>query len=129
MPDTEAQPARPEPKISDGAIYYLIVFAVIADLINLLPLVNILSTLITLPIFQIYFRLKGIKSTSFVVSQMIEFIPIISILPATTAGVVIVIIQDRFGNRVPGPTMQGVKKLASSLPSPLRQDGASDDAA
>lgn len=84
-----------EPKISPGEIYFLIVIAVISDLINWIPVVNIFVTLVTLPGFQFYFRYKGLKGTASLAANIIELIPFLSVLPAITTGVIIIIVLDR----------------------------------
>ena len=90
-----------QPKISPGEAYFLIAFAVIADLINWIPVVNLLVTLITLPGFQLYFKMKGVKGTASKAANIIELVPFLSTLPAITTGVIITIILDR--RQAPAP--------------------------
>ena len=84
----------PEPKISTAEAILLVFFAIIADVINLIPFINILATIVTFTITQLYFRMKGVKATFNIIMQLLEFIPIVSVLPLTTAGVVVTIIID-----------------------------------
>jgi len=85
-----------EPKISDGEAVLLILFALLADLLNWIPGINILITLITLPILQFYFIvIKRIKSYYSIAGNILELIPVLSILPAITGGVVATILLDR----------------------------------
>ena len=84
-----------EPKISIVEAYFLIVFAIIADLINWIPIINILTTIVTLPVFQFYFMIKGVKGIYSLAGNIAELIPGLSVLPAITAGVVTTIIVDR----------------------------------
>lgn len=81
-----------QPKINLGEAYFLIAFALIADFINMFPLFNWLVTVITLPAYQFYFRMKGIKGTYSLVGNLIELVPVLSILPALTTVVVATII-------------------------------------
>ncbi len=84
-----------EPKISGVEATLLIIVAIVADLVGLIPIVNIIGTLISLAITQAYFRIKGVKATANLVAQAIDLIPVLSILPATTVGVAIVLWLDR----------------------------------
>jgi len=86
-----------EPKISLPERYFLIVFAVLADLINWIPIVNILVTIIILPAFQFYFIIKGVRGTYSLMGQIMELIPVLSILPSITTGIIITIIIDYKG--------------------------------
>lgn len=88
-----------QPKISTTEAYYLIVFAIIADLINWIPIVNFLVTAVTLPGFQFYFKIKGVKGIYSLAGNLAELIPVVSILPAITAGVITTIIVDRVSAR------------------------------
>jgi hypothetical protein len=87
---------NPQPKISTPEAILLIFFAIIADLISLIPFINILSAIVTFFITQFYFRMKGLKTGVNMVMQLLEFIPILSVLPMATVGVVAVIVIDRF---------------------------------
>ncbi len=84
-----------QPKISAPEAFFLIIVAVIADLINWIPFVNWLVTFVTLPGFQFYFMIKRVKGYAAVVGNLIELIQFLSFLPAITAGVLGVIIIDR----------------------------------
>lgn len=90
----------PEPKISTAEAILLIFFALIADAINWIPILNIISAIITFVITQLYFRMKGVKATWNLVMELPEFIPVISVLPLTTAGVAITIFIDHHPNLV-----------------------------
>jgi hypothetical protein len=84
-----------EPKISTVEAILLVLIALLADAINWIPVVNWVVTLITLPAFQLYFILKKVRGLYALAGNLIEFIPILSILPGVTAGVVGVILLDR----------------------------------
>src|SRR3989344_7668550 len=82
-------------KFSPMEIYLLITFAIIADLINWIPVVNWIVTLITLPAFQLYFYLKGMRGIYSLVGNAIELVPVLSILPGVTTGIVLAIVFEK----------------------------------
>src|SRR3989344_6893565 len=82
-------------KILPMEAYFLIAFAVIADLINWIPVVNWVVTLITLPAFQLYFYLKGMRGIYSLVGNVIELVPVLSILPGVTTGIVLAIVFEK----------------------------------
>ena len=85
-------------KISMVEGFLLVVFALIADAINWIPILNWIVTIVTLPSFQIYFMIKGVKGYYNLAGNVIELIPLLSWLPAVTAGVVATIIADRIAS-------------------------------
>ncbi len=100
-----------EPKISLPEAYFLIAFAIIADLINWIPIINWLVTLITLPGFQFYFAMKGVRGVYSLAGNLIEFVPVLSVLPAITAGIIATIIIDRLeANKLGQLATQGLAK-------------------
>lgn len=82
-------------KISMVEGFLLISFALIADAINWVPVLNWIVTIVTLPSFQIYFMIKGVKGYYNLAGNVAEFLPVVNALPAVTAGVVATIIIDR----------------------------------
>ena len=80
-------------RISTVEAYFLIAFAIIADLINWIPFMNWFVTVITLPAYQFYFHSKGVKSWWSLAGNLGEALPIFSILPLVTGGVVATIIM------------------------------------
>ncbi len=116
--DQQAETAQEQephtPKISEGAIYFLVVGAVIADLTNWIPIWNIISAIITFFIFQLYFRSKGLPTAANIIAQLAELIPIVSILPLVTVGVLIVIWIDRH----PSSTLAKTAALTSRAKRP-----------
>lgn len=104
-----------EPKISMPEAYFLIAFAVIADLINWIPVINWLVTLITLPGFQFYFAMKGVKGAYSLGGNLIEMVPGLSILPGITAGIIATIMIDRLEATKLGQTaVRGLAKTGLS---------------
>lgn len=101
-------PIASEPKITTPEIYFLLVFALLADAINWIPFINLFVTMVTLPGFQFYFKMKGVRSGWSLGGNLAEFIPLVSFLPAVTAGVLITILIDHFG----GTTIKKIGKLA-----------------
>ena len=82
-------------KISTAEAILLIMVGLVADLINWVPIVNWVVAIFMFPITQIYFRMKGIRSNYSLISNLIELIPIVSVLPAYTIAMVATIYVDR----------------------------------
>ena len=80
-------------KISMGEAYFLVAFAVIADLINWIPLMNWFVTAVTLPAYQFYFHSKGVKTWWSLAGNLGEALPLVSVLPLVTGGVVMTIVM------------------------------------
>lgn len=96
--ELEPQP-KPEPKISFMVGYWLLLFAIVADLINWIPGINLLVAWTILPLFSLYYFMNGLRGTAHFATQIVQYIvetvPALSILPATSIGVLIIIILDR----------------------------------
>ena len=88
----------------------MVALALIADLLNWIPVVNWLITAITLPSFQFYFKMKGIRSGWSLAGNLAEVLPLVSVLPLITAGVVITIIMDRLSEKLAGGVLKPVLK-------------------
>ena len=82
-------------KISTAEAILLIMVGLVADLINWVPIVNWVVAIFMFPITQIYFRMKGIRGNYSLISNLIELIPIVSVLPAYTIAMVATIYVDR----------------------------------
>ncbi len=90
-----------KPRLSGTEAYFLIAFALIADLINWIPVINIITTVVTAAFFQFYFFIRKVKGAQWsLIGNIIEFIPVASVLPAITAGVVGTIIADRIQAKI-----------------------------
>lgn len=97
-----------EPKISGGEIYFLLAFALLADAVNWAPIVNWIVTMVTLPGYQFYFKMRGVNGAWSLGGNLIELIPLVSMLPAVTAGVLATILFDHFA---PESVKQSVPKI------------------
>ena len=96
-------------------IYLLITFAIIADLINWIPVVNWIVTLITLPAFQLYFYLKGMRGIYSLVGNVIELVPVLSILPGVTTGIVLAIVFEKLEETSIGEkVLKPVRKIVAA---------------
>ena len=84
-------------KLSTLQRFVLICIALLADLINLVPFLNILITAVVEPSLGIYFRIKKLTIAPTVIATIIEFIPGLSAIPGITLGVIITILYDQFG--------------------------------
>ena len=82
-----------QPKISTPVAFVLMAFAIIADLINWIPGVNIIVTVLTLG-YQLYFRMVGVTGVIGLVGNSTEFIPGLSVIPALTAAIGLTIYVD-----------------------------------
>jgi len=65
-----------------------------ADVITLIPFINILAALLFGAFFQLYFYMKKVKGTVNLIGLVIEAVPFLSILPVMTITVVMVIAID-----------------------------------
>jgi hypothetical protein len=84
-----------QPKISSPMRLILSMLAIIADLVNWIPGVNIIATIITFAIFQGYFRIKQIPGAYGLVGNVAEFVPGLSVAPWITIAVLITIFVDK----------------------------------
>jgi len=100
--ENETQSQSNQPKIGFGemlpitiAVFFVDIFDILGDLaagiILLLPIALLFDflSLIIIVIVQFYLFIKGIKglkSATFLISAMADFIPLINILPLKTAG-------------------------------------------
>jgi hypothetical protein len=88
------------PKISDIEAILLLIFVGFADFLEaalglfLLPDLWI-PDIITFPITQIYFRMKGVRGTYALAGNLLELIPYVSALPMRTGLILATIIIDR----------------------------------
>lgn len=79
-------------KISVLKAILCVAIALIADAISLIPYVNIVNGFVFWFSFTVYFWSKGVKKLGpNTVAAVVEVIPILSMLPAITLGVVVTI--------------------------------------
>jgi hypothetical protein len=90
--DEELQ--QPEPKISDVEAILIGTFLGILDLIDIIPIAGDITDIATTPL-NFYFWSKGIKSTTFVVSQLLDLVPIVQEFPSRTIAWGITVYLDR----------------------------------
>lgn len=79
-----------ENKIPFPEAYLLTAFAIIADLINWIPIINIFISVITLG-FTLYFIIKGVPFLLALAGTIAEFFPVLSVFPILTVAIVITI--------------------------------------
>lgn len=84
-----------QPKISTPEAILILMITVIADLISIIPVINWLVSVVMFPVTQFYLRMKGIKGTYMLVGNVIELIPVLSVLPGYTTAMAITIYVDR----------------------------------
>ncbi len=76
-------------------IIVLLFFGIIADLLSIIPVVNILVAIVMGAITQIYFRFKNVASGASLVGSLIELFPVLSVIPAHIASILLTIYIDR----------------------------------
>lgn len=104
METEELQTPAHEPKIGTPMAFVLIAVAIISDLLNWIPVVNIILAVFT-SAFPLYFWFKGLPFSVSLIGDVAEFIPGLSVVPALTASVALTIYADRnpdswFGKKV-----------------------------
>jgi hypothetical protein len=88
------------PKISIAEAILLLMYIGATDLVGFLLIFIGLDDffildLLTFPVTQIYFRIKGVRAGYDLVMNALELIPYLGVLPLRTIGVAIVIWKDR----------------------------------
>ncbi len=89
-----------EPKISFAEILLITPFFLIADAINIFLIFLgsddfFIVDMIRFPISQIYLRMKGVKATVDLATNLLEMIPYVGALPLSTIGWCIAVWMDR----------------------------------
>ena len=105
---------KPDSKISYTAAFCLVGVAIIIDLmqflIGIIPIVGqiigVLITFIATFSFWLWFKLLGVpfdrkQSLRFLGGSIIEFIPILGMLPAWTVVVILMLSKEKFGKNLP----------------------------
>lgn len=79
-------------KISTFDAVIMVAFAVLADIFNMIPGLNFIVSAISLVGYQLAFWLRGVDKTGYnIAGNLMEVVPFLSTLPATTAGVMMTI--------------------------------------
>jgi len=84
-----------ESTFSLAEIYLLLAFAIVADLINWIPIVNVLVTIVAFPSYWLYFIIKGVSfapTLPALIGNLLEIFPVLSAFPMVTVGVAVTII-------------------------------------
>ncbi len=99
-------------KLSNINITILVISAIFFDLLNVIPLFNIVVSAISTFSFQTYFFMKGVKKSHYsLIGNLIEFIPGLNLLPAITAGVIMTTVTNRAEEKLAEKAAQE-KKMA-----------------
>ena len=99
----------------------LVTIALFFDLLSIIPFLNIITSAISTFSFQVYFYLKGVKKAQYsLIGNLVEFIPILSILPAVTLGVVVTIVIDRNREKIEHQLSQQKKKKEEAAQTAAR---------
>jgi len=110
-----------QPKISLPEAYFLVCFAIILDLINWIPVINIITTVISTASFQLYYFFKGVRGYASLATNLLEFIPILSALPLITTGAIITILIDRTAASKIGSTALKAASPGTTIKNPARK--------
>src|SRR3989344_7351510 len=99
-----------EPKIPLPIAFLLVCYIALTDIIGIILVFFALDDfwiidLLTFPVTQLYFRMKGIGAEYDLTMNLLELIPYVGALPLRTVGVCMVIYADRH------PESQVTKKL------------------
>src|SRR3972149_6341099 len=89
-----------EPKISLAEAFLLVSYIALTDLIGIILVFFLLDDffildILTFPVTQLYFRMKGVKGNYDMMTSVAELVPYVGALPLRTAGVLLVIWADR----------------------------------
>ncbi len=109
-----------KPKISTVEALLLLMYIGATDLVGfLLIFVGLddffLLDLLTFPVTQIYFKMKGVKANYAFVTNILELVPYLGALPLRTIGVAAVIWMDRHTIEEAQTTMNSVLKFVPAL--------------
>jgi hypothetical protein len=87
---------KPEPKISDvEAILITIALAILEAVSAVFLFIGPYILLIISPILNFYLKVKGLPSSRFIISQLIELVPVLNEFPMLTIGFAAVVYLDR----------------------------------
>ena len=111
------------PKISIAEAILLLMYIGATDLVGfLLVFVGLddffLLDLLTFPVTQIYFRMKGVKGKLDLVMNALEVIPYVGFLPLRTIGVAYIIWKDRHQEEVVGAEEMVPRFVPASFKNP-----------
>ncbi len=98
------------PKTNLVEILIIMSILIIADLLNWIPILNIILAILTLGITQLYFKKKGLKTNTNLILEIGEFVPIISVLPLASLGAAITFWIDHH----PKSKIASAAKIANS---------------
>lgn len=102
-------------RLGMGESILIVVFALVFDLLSLIPFLNIVVVLVAQGLLALFFFLHGIsvfskkKAVTFTIGTVVELIPFLSMLPALTAQTIAIIIltniEDKTGLSVPSASV------------------------
>ena len=83
-----------EPKISTAEIVLIGAFYGILDVIDIIPIAGDITDIIAAPMF-LYYSSKGISGIPFLVSEILDAIPLTQEFPSRTIGWIVTVVIDR----------------------------------
>ncbi len=86
---------QPEPKISAVEILIITPICVLADILDIIPALNVLVGVVMIPLSYLYCLFRGVPNGRLLITGLLGIIPVLSILPNYTVGFLLTVYQDR----------------------------------
>lgn len=118
MNEEEKKPTKN--RLGNSEAILLLAFAVVCDLLSLIPGINILVMIVGQGLIALFFSMHGVsvfskkRGVTYTAASVVEFIPVLSMLPALTLEVLIMVAitrtEDKIGIKIPGSSAASVVK-------------------
>jgi hypothetical protein len=110
------------PKISFIESIFLIMYVGITDIIGIILVLFGLDDffildVLTFPVTQLYFRMKGVRGMYDLIGNLLELIPYIGALPLRTIGVIMVIWRDHH----PKSKITKINQISQKIKNPSQK--------
>jgi len=118
----EKSPQDKKYRVSRKAFIWMLIFAIILDLISLIPAINVITLGVGAVLFGIWWWKLGLglinpkKVVTYGVTAIVEAIPIVSWLPGLTVGVIVIFIYSRIEDKT-GIKLPSKFALKTQLPT------------
>ena len=113
-----------KPKLSGIEVALAILMAIVVDIIDFIPILDVIVSLGSFIIFWLWFTMRGVRQGWNIACQAVDVIPILDIIPATTLGILITVIIDR----VPAKAGRVAARMATAglLKNPETREAAKE---
>ena len=118
MNDEEKKPTKN--RLGNSEAILLVCFAIVCDLLSLIPGINVIVVIISQGLIALFFSMHGVsvlskkRGVTYAAASIVEFIPVISIIPALTLEVLIMVAitraEDKAGIKIPGSGATSIVK-------------------